>query len=609
MNKYKPISLFSIFIIIGFIIGLIIPVSYIIANNFIQYKFYRLIAFNLQESINKWIIINIICFAGLIFLFLFYWLTTNLLLKLYPSNRIVKNWRDKENLIKVVYTSTVCTFIFIGGGWAINYFFLPGRLHPISLLSDLGILIFSLILVWISLKSKLSWVKILQFINSKKSIRLIAFVFVLLVLILNTFIFIDTRINVENRPNIVILISDALRRDHLGCYGYERNTTPNIDQFSKDARLYKNGFAQAPSTKSSIASLFTSKYPSQHKMLYNVDSFDLSHITLAEVMRENKYMTGGFIENYNIIRKFKYDQGFKKYELINKTKETYNDFDNKIFSWIKKNREKPFFLYVHYVDPHSPYDALKPFYNHFYNHKWGKKIRATTEEDVENNIQYFKENENALKNIIASYDEEILYIDSRFNKFVSRLRQMNILDNTIFIFLSDHAEGFLEHDYLIHVYSVYSDQINIPFIIRYPKLFEKGEDEKYVQHIDIFPTLMHILNINSDHLQLEGNNILSESDDVKIFCEHLKKYGTPQQCIIYKDWKLIKNIETNIYSMYNIKEDPNEQKNLIEKNTKMADLLKRYLFNWENNLTNKREAQKIKLDDETRERLRSLGYI
>jgi len=369
------------------------------------------------------------------------------------------------------------------------------------------------------------------------------------------------KINTPNRPNVIIVVSDALRKDHLGCYGYPRDTSPHIDAFAKTATLFKNAFAQAPHTKPSIASLFTSRYPSQHNTKYHEEFLSSTLVTLAEVLSERNYRTAGFVENIAVFKPGNYSQGFSDWAVRESwprirehgkgNDNSTEEFDNKIFSWLEKNHDDPFFLYLHYIDPHFPYNAPKPF-NGLFNDS-----RQDSEEGTD------------LAHRIASYDEEIRFMDFRFGKLVEKLEQLNILDKSIIIFTSDHGEGFLEHGRFGHGNSVYAELINIPLIIRYPKLFRKGYGERYVQHIDIFPTIVHALKIDTGSFLLEGKSILSKSDkDVKVFSEQLRKgkrRWLPQRSIIFRGWKLIHNLPPdthNTHNLFNVREDPLDYENV-----------------------------------------------
>ena len=184
------------------------------------------------------------------------------------------------------------------------------------------------------------------------------------------------------------------------------------------------------------------------------------------------------------------------------------------------------------------------------------------------------------------------------------------------IFLSDHAEGFLEHDRFFHSYAVYSELINIPFIIRYPAVFNKGVEEKHVQHIDVFPTIAGLLHLDAP-LKLEGNDFsrttqetFKGGDDSKIFSEHLiREWGIPQRGLLCKNWKLIQNLKTGDFLLFDMEKDPGDLRNIIDERREIAETLKADLSSWRENLKGIKKEEKIRLGAELRKKFRSLGYL
>ncbi|MFC2091224.1 sulfatase [Elusimicrobiota bacterium] len=598
MKKNSITSVLSAGTIIGAVIGFVLffkafteAVKNITANQYIKHKAYRLIALDLHGLLIKWMSLIVIT-AFSFFILWFLW-------KLFLADIVVIRIK-KENAFRIFIAGIICAVFSLYGGWAINHYFLPHKFHPASLSGDVIILFFTIFLVWALIKVR--W-------------RTIALALFIPLLTINLGIIIDSRINIPDTPNIIMILSDTLRKDHLGCYGHKRNTTPNIDLFAENAILIKNAFAQSPSTKPSVASLFTSKYPSQHHVTYNEDSLNLSYMTLAEILKQNKYMTAGFIENSVIDKRFGFSQGFSEWIMDDRrhkvaTSEPMTEFDEKISSWLDKYRGRPFFLYMHYIDPHNPHNAPKPF-NNFFSKEYTDRIPNFKGKSPEIIKRHFYKNKRDLEHLISFYDNEIRYIDSRFGELINKLKKLDILDNSIVIFLSDHGEGFLEHDNFAHSYSVYGELINIPLIIRFPKLSQKDYTEDHVQHVDIMPTIMHVLKINTDALLFEGRNILAESNNkAAIFSEHLRRgWGIPQQCIISGNWKLIYGLESGDYSLFDIKKDPLDYENIIGLHSEIADTLKSYLLKWRTGLTDKKEALKVDLDNEFIEKLKSLGYI
>jgi arylsulfatase A-like enzyme len=489
----------------------------------------------------------------------------------------------------------------------------------------IGIVILSVIMAWFIQKVIGRAVYILS--NKKifkgKFVKGTAYISILFLVGVNISGFIYLKMNKPEGPNIIIILSDALRKDHLGCYGYERNTTPHIDAFSREATIFTNTYAQAPSTKPSVASIFTSLYPSQHQTIINQQQLPLSKLTLAEVLKQSGYVTAGFFENYNLLKKFQFNQGFniwtpleRNQNSIQSKKKAKEGFDKKIQSWLTRNKNKPFFLYIHFLDPHNPYTPPPPFNNFFDKEYKGIIDGNQTKPEY---IPYYKQNQKELYHLISLYDEEIRYTDFRFSKIIKKLSELEILEKSLVIFLSDHGEEFLEHGHLRHSTSVYSELINIPLIIRYPKLFWEKRELKNVQHIDIFPTILHISGIELP-LYLEGKNILAEipgkqtknrmpENIISEYIVNKKKKRSSQRCLITPEWKLIHHIRSNSYSLFNIYQDPKDSINIINNNREIARNLKINLTAWERKMKFIMRFKTISLDKKTKEELKSLGYL
>jgi arylsulfatase A-like enzyme len=448
--------------------------------------------------------------------------------------------------------------------------------------------------------------KIFYSFSPPKIFYLTAISFIAIFLAITMYLFFDNKINRPKGPNIIIVVSDALRKDHLGCYGYKKNTSPNIDLFAEEATLFSYAFAQSPSTKPSITSLFTSLYPCQHNVIDNENILPLSLLTLAEVLSQSRYITAGFTENLRISGKFKFSQGFNTWVFKNARKKELkerNYIDEHILAWLEKNHKKPFFLYIHFLDPHAPYLPPPPYSNMFDPDYKGNSGGTNSK----------------LEHLMALYDGEIRFIDSRFSLIIKKIKELGILENSVLFFTSDHGEEFRERGNLHHSSSVNGEQINIPLLIRYPELFKKMSEKKLVQHIDIFPTVLDILHIKHPSIPLEGSSILARNNrsitqkkgQKTIISEHSRKdkgLGL-QKCIIRGEWKLIHNIRLDSFILFNIYEDPAETTDLAEEKPEAARQLKALLLSWEQRLKGIVDPKSIRLEKKTKEELKSLGYI
>jgi len=449
----------------------------------------------------------------------------------------------------------------------------------------------------------------------------------------------------QRRPNVVLVLSDTLRRDHLGTYGYDRDTSNHIDAFAAGAMLYENAYAQAPSTRPAVASIFTSQYVSQHSVVYNGDILAAEHTTLAEVLADAGYATAGFLETGTIGRQGRserkngagYSQGFHTWVFAKGVREkqgterarVLEGFDAAVFSWIEQHRDEPFFLYLHYIDPHSPYNPLDGWAG-YYDEAPDTAMPSEPLHVGQKSMSTGGEHSGSAKkhaSWISRYDEEIRFIDHRFHGLIEHLETLDLIGDTLIIFISDHGEAFGEHGYLHHSNSVYSELINIPLVVRYPdtiryRLRHLGSDRRgrtslAVQHIDIFPTILDVAGVSRDGLALEGLSLLDRGavrnrTDSPIVVEHLRKEWGPdrQRAVIQGRWKLVHSLDRNTYELFDLEADGRDSANrLQEAAPEILRSLKAALVSWEAGTQDGPEPAQMILDESAREELKALGYL
>jgi arylsulfatase A-like enzyme len=593
-------------LIAGFVIGCFVAGSKIYLSGFLSQRMPRMALLTASQALRYW---PFVCLSLALASYVAFRLASPLVMRL-PGLGALPRRIGRAPKLRVALVVATCLLVILVIGWVMNRYYLPYELHPLSLAAD-ALLILSVATVGV-IVLKVPRERLV----SSTGLRIAAGCALAFAVLLNLAVVLDLRLAQAGRPNLIIVLADTLRRDHLGCYGYERDTSPNIDRFSARSRLYRNAFSQSPSTKSSVAALFTSKYPSQHGTIENDHFLKLSHVTLAEVLRENRYRTAGFIENPVVSSVFGYDQGFSRWELDDRrhvgTDEPMDELDEKIHHWIARHSDETFFLYVHYIDPHSPYRAPGSSY---------RPPDTASSEQKPGDITrikdpaFFEQNPAALSQLVSLYDDEIRYIDSRFGGIVEKLENLGILDNTVVIFLSDHGEGFLEHGYLRHSRSVYSELIDVPLLIHSPRELESGTDDSLVQLADVFPTVLRLLGVSRNGLSLSGRDLASASpepsgSDVRIFVEHLRRdWGVRQQGMIRNDWKLVRDIDRPRVQLFNRRSDPGDRNDLAAEEVEIAGQMERELLTWHGLLDDVEEASEVELTDEMIERLRSLGYI
>lgn len=402
----------------------------------------------------------------------------------------------------------------------------------------------------------------------------------------------------QNKANIILALIDDLRPDHLGCYGYSQDTSPNIDRITRESVIFTNAISQASWSWPSVASLFTSLYPSQHKVTKAFGyPLNKSLTTLAEIMKREGYFTGAISNNAGISKLYQFDQGFDSFneKCTNAWRlKSAECMTSQILTWLEKNYNSPFLLYLHYMDPHAPYNPPSPF---------KEMLNKSGEGDVDR--------------ITSHYDEEIRYVDYHLGILLSKLEELGIDDNTLLIIMADHGEEFYEHGRLGHIHTVYEELIKVPLIFRFPGLLSGGKIIKgIVRSIDISPTIMDIAGI-AKFKDMEGVSLLplliGRDQELKLtaLSETGKLGGKGKISLRSNRWKLVSDYSISKIELYDLQNDPYETNNLSAEEFELAGDLLKLMNNIQKSFAvfEYSSEEKVKIDQETRERLRSLGYI
>lgn len=426
--------------------------------------------------------------------------------------------------------------------------------------------------------------------------------------------------------NVILISIDTLRADHLGCYGYPQNTTPNIDEFSKDSVLFKETIAQAPSTTPSHASIFTSLIPSHHGAFFSMKKpIPQDIVTMAEILKDNGYKTISFNGGAQIAAEFGFDQGFDTYDswqrkenqssttLIDKVDFTIEKVDSAI-DWIRTNPSEEFFLFLHTYEVHHPYTPKKEYLDLFEKNYSGDlpiNISGRLVEKInKGNVEISEEDK---EHIVNTYDAEIYSMDMAFGTLVDFLKKTNLYDDTIIIFTSDHGEEFGEHGMMgWHSHTLYDELLKVPLIIKFENSKYGGTViEEQIRSIDILPTLLDILNIGTLEC-FEGTSLVKWLKNVNrrelpAVSEQDTVGQTHPATVRTKRWKLYDRL--NDVRLFNLESDPLEQKDVRKRNKKVCNKLQDELSYWLNQKQTVVKTREADLDEETLKRLKSLGYI
>ena len=462
----------------------------------------------------------------------------------------------------------------------------------------------------------------------------------------------------ERYPNIILISIDDLRADHLGCYGYQRNTSPYIDSFAKNNILFERCYTHEPWTTTAHLSMLTSLYPITHGVDINNYPLHPAFLTLTEVLKNEGYFTMGFVNNIFVSPVGGFTQGFDYYIFketycpweLNRNAEYQNMF---IKNYLHKHRKKMFFLFIHYFDVHSdtgnlPYNAPPPYDKLFsanYDGNLDERLKGKSASKylAVLNKKQKKLSKKDIKYIISLYDNGIAYMDQCIGDLFKTFQEMNVFDNSLIILTADHGEGFQEHGWMLHGNPYYyEEQMHVPLIVKLPKENSYSKTggkriESLVEIIDIMPSIFDYLHINISDFKLQGKSFLNmlnynAGEKNYIFGFGSDKLGDgPKDNLMVRSerWKLISDggLKEARFKLFDLGSDPKEQKNLANKRLDIKNELAGRLIEeieesknlrtrtlYENILPIFRKSQKDNPCEElfsglAKERLEALGYI
>jgi len=381
--------------------------------------------------------------------------------------------------------------------------------------------------------------------------------------------------------NVVIIGVDTLRPDHLGCYGYDRNTSPGIDRFATQGVLFENVISHSPWTLPSFASIFTSLYPAQHGASALNSQLRTDQPTLAMMLLKKGYSTAAIINAPFLRPEFKLDRGFEFYDYKPPFADRLADGTTAdALAWIDGHMGEPFFLFVHYFDPHLPYQPPAPYDTRFAPGYTGD---LTASFDINLFPEARATNFETMKAVPAEdwdyiralYDGEIAFTDRAVGELLAGLDRRNLRENTLIIFLSDHGEEFFEHEGFEHGHTLYDELIKVPLIVSLPRQVpENARLKEHVRLIDIAPTVLDFLGIEpASHMEgaslrpmITGEGEMDAPAGSLLppgigFSESML-YGPQRKSIVAYPWKYVYDMMTGGCLLFDLRADPGETEDL-----------------------------------------------
>jgi arylsulfatase A-like enzyme/Tfp pilus assembly protein PilF len=428
----------------------------------------------------------------------------------------------------------------------------------------------------------------------RKPTKFTVSVLVLLVLMaaIGVWLFQHAGSSARDTCNVLLISIDTCRADYLGCYGYSRKITPNIDALAEESILFENTYSPVPITLPAHSSMLTGTIPPYHGVHDNSDyRLGESNETLAEILHKNRFTTGAVISAFVLHSKFGLSQGFDYYNDGIEKRGNADGFDERkgedsnrfAFEWLDKHKSERFFLFLHYFDPHQPYTPPEPFASEF-----------------QDNL----------------YAGEIAYTDSCIGRIIKKLKELGLYESTLIIITADHGEMLGEHQELTHSYFIYQSAIKVPLIFKLPGRSKAEKIDDPVGLIDIVPTVCGTLSIAMPaHVQGEDlsgyfSGKQRSSSDRHLYCESLSptRYNANSLLGLVTDqWKFI---QTTRPELYDLAKDPSETTNLIDQQPHRARVLQDRLRQiLEKSRRGGDFSGKAEMDEQDKNRLESLGYI
>ena len=394
--------------------------------------------------------------------------------------------------------------------------------------------------------------------------------------------------------NVLLITLDTTRADHLGCYGYKKAVTPNLDRLAGEGWRFNRVYCSAPLTLPSHVTMLTGLEPVAHGIRDNGHYLPAGIKTITEVLATRGYKTAAFVSSFSVDSRFGLDRGFEDYDdtfeadLPFKTNNAERRAEvtfARFSAWLENNYKDKFFSWIHYFDPHLPYDPPSPYKEDYVDHP---------------------------------YDGEIAYMDFYLGKILEALKSKGLLDKTIIIIAGDHGEGQGDKVERGHGLFLYEETVRVPLIIWNKKIFpKKGVVNQTVRLLDIAPTVLELSGAGASSLPVQGKSLLpliegKEKKDRIALIETFyprENFGWSELVALVADrWKYIQCPRPELYDL---KTDPEERKNLLDSSPDITTKLRKQL-EAELLMAGGQEMTKPSGSGPTAadtEKLRSLGYL
>jgi arylsulfatase A-like enzyme len=434
----------------------------------------------------------------------------------------------------------------------------------------------------------------------------------------------------DTRPPVLLITIDTLRRDHCSVYGYAHDTTPSLRRVAEAGARFDLAYAPTSSTAPSHASILTGLYPPAHRVVKNGLGLPARNETLAETLGARGYQTAAIVSSFVLDAKFGFAQGFSQYQddfeatTASAAVETWEGhaveagFDRRAdattrrairWLWEDRDRERPFFLFVHYFDPHAPYEAPGAFAHRF------PPPDPAAAEGVRASL--------AFREAVQNYDGEIAFTDREIGRLLEALERLGLSEDTLVVITADHGEGLMDHRSMKHGLDLYEEVVRVPLLFRWTGRIPAGRVlDRPVELVDLAPTILDLIGVErpgafqgrSLAASLRGEGPLDPDRPIYLQRRHFDAeyadgiYVKGRQFgIRWGHWKYIDASDQGRTELYHLATDPQERVDRSRSDPEQAARLAEKLTAWRAGGAEARPVETLSEGD--RKALEALGYV
>jgi arylsulfatase A-like enzyme len=421
----------------------------------------------------------------------------------------------------------------------------------------------------------------------------------------------------RGRWNVVVVMVDTLRADHLGAYGYGRPTSPSFDALAAESYLFTDARAQSSCTFPSVNSLLTSRQPAQFLgQPGGALGIPVGVPSLAEILVERGFSTAA-VSASMVVRKTPtrfnpaggFGRGFGRFDEDCLWRDAAC-VTNRALVAVDRLRE-PFFLYLHYLDPHGPYDPPRPLRKRFRmgrsTQPWVLRGNPTPlAQQLDGRRHDVTWTPQDVRFLMGLYDGEIAHVDEQLGRLLDELRGRRLLERTIVVVVADHGESFLEHGAVKHCETVYDSELKTPLLVRLPRQRQGERVRGAVANLDVAPTLVDLLGLGAGGHGFEGRSLVPRLDGAGSD-GHLAFATINRQRSVASDrYKLVADLASGEWRLFDLAADPGERRDVKGTAREPFLRLKRELLE---HLARTESKDGLRRWEEADERLRALGYL